>query len=132
MGTRITRLRSPLPARRWIRPRRRSRSGVYFGAARCGGQIKSSTCALVTHAQAAGAGSIWASPENEPGAVYPFAAPGGPRVFPPCLGARMRMAATGLAQDAQVGPARSSMAETAEGRREPCVGPNCAHTLTSA
>ena len=42
----------------------------HLGAARCGGRVKASTCALVTHAQAAGAGgtfpaslrTCWASP----------------------------------------------------------------------
>jgi hypothetical protein len=31
-------------------------SGRHLGAARCSGRVRSSTCALVTHAQAAGAG----------------------------------------------------------------------------
>ena len=33
-------------------------SGRHLGAARCGGRVKASTCALVTHAQAAGAGVV--------------------------------------------------------------------------
>jgi hypothetical protein len=52
---------------------------------RTGDWIRSSTCALVTHAQAAGAGSIWASPENEPGRFILSLLPAAPRSFEPAL-----------------------------------------------